>query len=194
MVDGVFQDFVPLTQTLQVYTEESDCTASGLLKAVANIKFLSTVYLLHEVLPALLHLSRAFQRGNISFSAINPAIKYTTDQLVEIAAAQKPLEKLKKDLGKDGRLINMDITLTASGENYLRNLTTKYVDSLKENIKNQFLESLPVLSPFKIFDPTSIPDKSDKAFKEYGCVQINTLAHHFYQEEKKGRVDGRATV
>ena len=94
-IEGVFQDFVPLTQTLRVYTEENNCTASGLLKALANIKFLSTVYLLHEVLPALSHLSRAFQRGNI---------KYTTDQLVEIAAAQKPLEKLKKDLGKNGRL------------------------------------------------------------------------------------------
>ena len=183
-IDGVFQDFVPLTQTLRVYTEENDCTASGLLKAVANIEFLSTVYLLHGVLPALSHLSRAFQRGNISFSAINPAIKYTTDQLVEIAAAQKPLEKLKKDLGKDGWLVNTDVTLTASGENYLRNLTTKYVDSLKENIENRFLESLSVISAFEIFDPTSIPDRSDKAFKEYGCVQINTLAHHFYQEEK----------
>ena len=75
-IDGVFQDFVPLTQTLRVNTKENDCTASGLLKAVANIKFLSTVYLLHEVLPALSHLSRAFQRGNISFSAINPTVHH----------------------------------------------------------------------------------------------------------------------
>ena len=59
---------------------------------------------------------------------------------------------------------------------------------LKENIENRLLESLPVLSAFEIFDPNSIPDRSDKAFKEYGpcgCVQINTLGHHFYQEEKK---------
>ena len=64
-------------------------------------------------------------------------------------------------------------------------MTTKYVDLLKENIENRFLESLPVLSAFEIFDPNSIPDRSDKAFNEYGCVQISTLAHHFYQEEEK---------
>ena len=56
---------------------------------------------------------------------------------------------------------------------------------MKENIENRFLESVPVLSAFEIFDPNSIPDRSDKAFKEYGYVQINTLTHHFYQEEEK---------
>lgn len=68
-IQGVFEDFVPLTQTLRVFKEtEGDSTATGLLQQTANIKFLSVVYLLHEVLPPLSHLSKAFQRGTVSFS------------------------------------------------------------------------------------------------------------------------------
>lgn len=180
-ISGVFEDFIPLSQTLRVYKEDNDCTTIGLLKHVANSKFLSTVYLLHEVLPALSHLNKAFQRGNISFSAIDPAIKYTIDQINEIAANlnQKHLESLKKDLGEGGRLVSTELTLISSSEVYLRNLTTKYVDSLKENIENRFSESLPVLSAFKIFDPMAIP----AAFKESGIPQIEILADHFYQEK-----------
>ena len=112
------------------------------------------MYLLHEVLSALLHLSRTFQSGNISFSANNPAIKYTTYQLVEIAAEQKSEERLRQRWQASQHGHN-----SASSENFLRNLTTKYVDLLKENIENRFLESLPVLSAFEIFDPNSIPDR-----------------------------------
>ncbi|KAK3745838.1 hypothetical protein QZH41_004302 [Actinostola sp. cb2023] len=175
-IAGVYEDFIPLTQTLRVYKEDNDSTAIDLLKQVRNVKFLSTVYLLHEVLPALSHLSKAFQRGTISFSAIDPAIKYTIDQLREIATSQKPLEKLKKDLGEGGRLSISEVKLTSFNEQYLRNLTVKYVGSLTENIENRFAESLPVLSAFKIFDPMAVRCRSDEEFKEYDCALQHILA------------------
>jgi hypothetical protein len=90
----VFEDFVPLTQTLRLYKQlENDSTAIGLLKQTGNILFLSAVYLLHEALPALSQRSKAFQRGTVTFSAIQPAIDYTLDQLTEIAAEKKPVDR-----------------------------------------------------------------------------------------------------
>ena len=63
---------MPLTQTIRVFKEtEGDSTATSLLQQIANIKFLSDVYLLHEVLTPLSHLSKAFQRRTVSFSAIS---------------------------------------------------------------------------------------------------------------------------
>ena len=54
--------------------EEGDALATGLLNQIGNIKFLSTVYMLHAVLPALAHLPLlAFQEGNVSFAAITPS-------------------------------------------------------------------------------------------------------------------------
>ena len=73
-IDGVYNDFVPLTQTLRLLSEDGDSMATGLLQQVGNIKFLSAVYLLHQVLPPLAHLSKVFQAGSVSFSAIGPAI------------------------------------------------------------------------------------------------------------------------
>lgn len=125
-IQGIFQDFVPLTQTLRVFKEtEGDSTATGLLQQKANIKFLSVVYLMHEVLPLLSHLSKAFQRGTVSFSAIEPAIKYTTDQITEIATEKRPLLQLKKGLGEGGRLSGTELILTPSSESYLENLTVR---------------------------------------------------------------------
>ena len=61
--------------------EDGDALATGLLKQTGNIKFSSAVYILHAVLPALAHLSKAFQKGNVSFAAIAPAIQYTVDRV-----------------------------------------------------------------------------------------------------------------
>ena len=76
-IEGFYNDFVPLTQTLPLLSEDEDSMASGLLQQVGNIKFLSAVYLLHQVLLPLVHLIKVFQAGSVSFVAIGPAITYT---------------------------------------------------------------------------------------------------------------------
>ncbi|CAB3982455.1 Hypothetical predicted protein [Paramuricea clavata] len=81
-------------------------------------------------------------------------------------------------------MVGLPATLTTSSEDYLQNPTTKYVDSLTENIENRFSESLPILTAFQIFDPMGVPARSDDAFKEYGIPQIKILADHFYEEKK----------
>lgn len=158
-----------------------DSSATGLLQQIVSIRFLLVVYLLHEVLPPLSHLSKeAFQWGTVSFSAIEPAIKYTTDQITEIATERRTLLRLKEDLGEGGRLSDTELTLTHSSESYLESLTEKYINSLKD--KDWFPESLPVLSAFKIFNPTAIPDRSEQSFMEYNIGEIHILAAHFYQD------------
>lgn len=59
-IDGVCNDFVPQTQTLRLLSEDGDSMATGLLQKIGNIKFLSAVYLLHQVLAPLAHLSNMF--------------------------------------------------------------------------------------------------------------------------------------
>ena len=180
-IDGVFDDFEALCQTLRTMKEEGDALATGLLNQIANIKFLSTVYMLHAVLPALAHLSKAFQEGNVSFAAITPAIKYTVDTLQDVTATDKPLRELQKDLRDGGRLSTCELpALTGFHEQSLTSLTQKYITALKENINSRFEDSLPVLTAFRIFDPTAVPGRSDPAFKDYGADDIEILAGYFY--------------
>ena len=65
-VVGTFLNFVPLIQTLQIYNNDSDPVAINLITEIKSKKFVGAVYLLHEVLPILSHLSRAFQKDNIA--------------------------------------------------------------------------------------------------------------------------------
>ena len=60
VIDGVCNDFIPLTQTLRLLSEDGDSMATGLLQQVGNIKFLSAAYLLHRVLAPIAHLSNVF--------------------------------------------------------------------------------------------------------------------------------------
>ncbi|KAK3726559.1 hypothetical protein QZH41_001963 [Actinostola sp. cb2023] len=150
----------------------------------ADVKFLAVDDVLEEFTSAnaIAIKSMIFKQIDDSeldvskLTAIDPAIKYTIDQLREIATSQKPLERLKKDLGEGGRLSISEVKLTSFNEQYLRNLTVKYVGSLTENIENRFAESVPVLSAFKIFDPMAVPCRSDEEFKEYDWALQHILA------------------
>ena len=163
-IDGFYNDFVPLTQTLPLLSKDEDSMASGLLQQFGNIKFLSAVYLLHQVLLPLTHLIKVFQAGYVSFAAIGPAINYTLEALKTVSKEKRPLSSLQKDLCTDDRLSVCDLSSpSAHQEQNLTNLTDRYVKALKEKIKHRFNESLPVLTAFRIFDVTAIPNISDVA-------------------------------
>ena len=175
---------MPLIQTLQIYSNDSDPVAINLITEIKSKKFVGAVYLLHEVLPILSHLSRAFQKGNISFAVIAPAVEFILEELKSVAEKQSPLECLRRDLAEDGRLHYSGLTpLTAHDETLLRNLTSKYVHALQDNIASRFNDSLPILSAFKIFDPVAVPPKSDQSFSEYRDKEIKILAEYLYQLE-----------
>ena len=57
--------------------------------------------------------------------------------------------------------------LTDTQEQHLINLTQKCATALKENIESRLEHSLPVIGAFQIFDPTTVPGRSDPAFKDY---------------------------
>ena len=180
-IDGFYNDFVPLTQTLPLLSEDEDSMASGLLQQVGNIKFLSAVYLLHQVLLPLTHLIKVFQAGYVSFAAIGPAINYTLEALKTVSKEKRPLQK---DLCTDDRLSACDLSSpSAHQEQNLTNPTDRYVKALKEKIKHRFDESLPVLTAFRIFDVTAIPNISDVGFKEYGVKDVENLTEHLFQGE-----------
>ena len=175
---------MPLIQTLQIYSNDSDSVAINLITQIDSKKFLGAAYLLHEVLPILSHLSQAFQKGNISFAVIAPAVEFILEELISMAEKQSPLECLRRDLAKDNRLHYSGMTpLTAHDETLLRNLTSKYVHALQDNIALCFKDSLPILSAFKIFDPAAVPPKTDQSFSEYGDKEIEILGEYLYQLE-----------
>ena len=83
--------------------------ATGLLTQVGNIKFLGAAYLLHKTLPELSNLSKAFQKGAVSFAAVSPAVDYALDELDIVANNFSFISDMKNDLKEDGRLSRCDL-------------------------------------------------------------------------------------
>ena len=58
-VEAVFTDFCAIIETLeQLKTEPTGSAADGLLKRMKKVKFIGTIYILHNVLPVLSQLDR----------------------------------------------------------------------------------------------------------------------------------------
>ena len=141
-IDSVFEDYEALLQTVRIFKEDGDTTATRLLSEVRNIKFLGAVYLLHKTLPQLSNLSKAFQKGAVSFAAVSPAVDYNLDELDNVANNFSFISGLKNDLKKDGRLSRRDLGISSQFyENQRKNLTAKYIKALKKTFKIDLVET-----------------------------------------------------
>jgi len=58
-VDGVYEDFVPIIQAINL-ADEKDGLTTYLLSKMKSFKFIGTIYILKAVLPELAALSRAY--------------------------------------------------------------------------------------------------------------------------------------
>ncbi len=191
-IDSVFEDYEAVLQTLRIFKDDGDATATALLTEVGNIKFLGAVYLLHKTLPELSNLSKAFQKGAVSFAAVSPAVDYTLDELDNVANNFSFISDLKNNLKEDGMLSRCDLGVFSQfHENQLKNLTTKYIKALKENIQDRFDGNLQVITAFEIFNPTRVPERKEAGFKEYGIAEIKVLADYFYHnsEDKEDQTE-----
>ena len=181
-VEAVFTDFCAVIETLeQLKTEPTGSAADGLLKRMKKMKFIGTIYILHDVL--------RFQRGNVNFSHLLPAIKATHAKLNRLKEDKECLKKLQNDLAQNGRLHRCGLTLSDNKMQELCSLMNRYIVALQDNINNRFEPTLPHVSAFSIFDIADLPNESDPGFEDYGQAEIKIISNHFYgtkeEEEKK---------
>ena len=188
-VEAVFTDFYTIIQTLeQLKTEPTGSAADGLLKRMKNVKFIGTIYILHDVLPVLSQLSKHFQRGNVNFSHLLPAVKATHAKLNRLKEGKECLTKLQNDLTLNGRLHRCGLTLSDQKMQELCSLMNRYIVAQQDNVNSRFEPTLPQVSAFSIFDITVLPNESDPGFETYDQTEIKIISNHFYgtkEEEKK---------
>ena len=127
LIDIVLEDYEALLQTVRFFKKGGDATATGLFSEVGKIKFLRAVYLLHKTLPQLSNLSKAFQKGAVSFAAVSPAVDYTLNELDNVANNFSFISDLKNDLKKDGRVSRCNLGIFSQfHENQLKNRLTSF--------------------------------------------------------------------
>ena len=157
--------------------QRSDPTADGLLRQVCVKQFIAVLYLLSLILPHLNDLSTTYQQGALHFGHLLPALKACKTQLTYIFENNTAWTELKNDW-VDRFQTKLGI-LTEVDEEFVKNLTKTYTDSLISNLNDRFKENdLLLLGDFDIFDPQRIPSDDDKR-AAYGDTQIRNLVERF---------------
>ncbi|XP_070535029.1 uncharacterized protein [Ptychodera flava] len=134
-------------------------------------------------------MSKTFQHGLINYAHIQPTVSYIKDKLADVRENNVPIELLKIDLSKGGRLELLELHITEENERYLKSLSGKYITTLIENIDNRLDASLPILNAFSIFDPSGIPTPNSLDFREYGNESLNILVEKFLRNKKDDILD-----
>ena len=190
-VDGVYEDFVPIIQAINL-TDDKDGLASYLPSKIKSFKFVGAIYILKAVLPEQAALSKAFQRGTVNFGRIVHAINHTTDKLTKIAQEETPITQLQVDVQESGRLGTCNLQTNEYEVQVLRNHLRNYVHALKQNITLRFKDSMPVVSAFNLFNPTAIPNRGTSEFTSYGCKEVATLTEHYFPNDEESQRQANA--
>ena len=139
-VNALYETYIPVVQTLAKQREAA--VADGLLGKVHCYKFVSTLYMLKEVLSLLATLSEVFQQGTLDFSHIAPSVAYCKSKMDEVKRNKAFLHQLHNDLQLGGRLGTAKITITPHKVSLAESLTEKYISALVKNINAQFRNCL----------------------------------------------------
>ena len=83
-----------VVHTLRELDETEHCpTVNGYLVLPTQFRFLSTLYVLGDVLPILACLSKTFQEGKFNFSQIKPSVRYCKAKLNALVRDSTPVLK-----------------------------------------------------------------------------------------------------
>ena len=127
----MFDEFRVVVHTLRELDETEHCpTAHGYLVLLTEFRFLSTLYVLGDVVPILACLSKTLQEGKFNFSQIKPLIRYYKANLNALVGDSTPVVKLENEIEKEKyEEISKNFKPTDGKLQKARQLLSKYVNS-----------------------------------------------------------------
>lgn len=168
---------------------EKEVVATGLLKKMINVRFVTTIFILKEILPILAKLRKTFQAGTINYACIQPCILEAKDALKDSNLTEKVKTAIIKETGGIERLGFLELTPTEAQLKEATGKMAKYVEALINNLDERFGEAAPILAAFSVFDPCLLPDKIEPTFKYYGDEKIDDLGSHFLAGDEEAKND-----
>nr|XP_033807729.1 zinc finger and BTB domain-containing protein 25 isoform X2 [Geotrypetes seraphini]XP_033807730.1 zinc finger and BTB domain-containing protein 25 isoform X2 [Geotrypetes seraphini]XP_033807731.1 zinc finger and BTB domain-containing protein 25 isoform X2 [Geotrypetes seraphini]XP_033807732.1 zinc finger and BTB domain-containing protein 25 isoform X2 [Geotrypetes seraphini]XP_033807733.1 zinc finger and BTB domain-containing protein 25 isoform X2 [Geotrypetes seraphini]XP_033807734.1 zinc len=186
---AVYNDYIALLNIFRT-VQDAGATEHTLFHKISSVHFIGTVYILKDIYPVLLAVTKIFQKGKVNFTTMESSVYYAVHQLNEALNSKKSIIKLKEDLQPEGRLGLSNIFLGAEDEKDLTQLLEDCVSAIKSNLQSRFDSYLPLVSAFSIFNPLLVPAPESTDFGEYGQSEIKLLVDHFYREanERDSRV------
>lgn len=126
-----------LDSLLSLFSTEKDPKAKGYSKKLGNTDFISTTYMLMDILPIITELCLVFQKSDLDVSLVQVSVEqclkdlesYKTGDPAPLQATY--LDQLKDHLKPvDGRLMFKDNHIVSRGNRNVETLKKQFVDSL----------------------------------------------------------------
>ncbi|XP_066298487.1 zinc finger protein 862-like [Branchiostoma lanceolatum] len=154
--------------------------ATALWGWLHTYKAIATLYLLCDVLPQISSLSKIFQQKSLDLTEVQTTVEAKKKIVREARDAPivgGRLEELDHDLGRQGRLHDLEIQDSPKQRQEFAALRRNFVDNIIDNLEECFPQ-MELLSAFSILDPAHLPETMTG---DYGWESINTLSE-FYSE------------
>ena len=153
---------------LKIYETSHESEALGLSKALSSHSTITAMYLLDNILPQVVKLSRALQTKQLDLSLISSLVDATFNSLddAKLPSANWVIQ-LQDDLDK------------CSFEERVGNISSRFRASSKD-----------VLSAFSIFDPKKVPSLSTHELPLCGDSSIQTLIVSFGRDLPAKSLEG----
>ena len=160
--------------------ERGQALAIGLCKVVKHYDFISTLYMMCDVLPLVSRLSQVFQSSLVDLSTIHDVVSSTIEnlRLLSDQAAGVFARRLDSDLLFS--LAAFDIRHSPEmKQSFQRRVLHKFVDALVKNIKNRFPDT-SLYASFKILNPENLPQTAEEAVeRSYGEREVRNLGTQY---------------
>ncbi|XP_060601868.1 uncharacterized protein C17orf113-like [Ruditapes philippinarum] len=176
----IFSNYGPVYQSLE--SDKTAGKADGLLKFIANAKFLLFTALLIDVLTVIGILSLTFQKDLVNISHIRASISATKATLETMKTRSETVSKVLSEVGdipepgKKNKYQQLEVTDNQQTRDEFSNLRQTYIDTLTLNLNNRFPEDqLQTLECFDIvLNPKRYPDQAGD-LPNYGNDQLSSL-------------------
>ena len=160
------------------------------MKKIADFPFVSTLYLMMDVIPHLTELSQIFQKTNLDISSVRPAIDHFKKMIQEAKTGESYHMKQLHDalIVKGNNTYLKDHILYNAGQkgqSKSKNIRESSCEQLIENLDSRFPDSsMSIATSFDMLALKGIRFMSDEDRENYGLDKIKVLTKHYDLSEK----------
>ena len=160
-------------------SERGDALAIGLCKVVKQYNFISTLYMMCDILPPVSRLSRMFQSSTIDLGMMDSLVS-STIQSLELLKQQDGMfaKQLESDLSSSLAPFSIHHS-SEMKERFQRCILQNFLQVLTQNIKQRFPDT-GMYANFEILNPGKLPQTAELGMEhEYGEKAVEELGKFY---------------
>ena len=159
--------------------ERGQALAVGLCRVVKKYDFISTLYMMCDILPIVSRLSRVFQFSVIEMSTVDSLLS-STIQSLQLLTTQSGCYSRQLDSDLLSSLAPFDIRHSPEMKRRFQQcIPQKFLNALIENIKNRFPDT-KVYTKFEVLSPNKLSNTAEEAVgSKYGEQEVQEIGKHY---------------